>query len=126
MPVKSICGVILVTERVEALASFYRDGLGLPLEREDHGGLDVHYGCDIGTVHFGIHPPSNFRQGAQRRGGPLAFEVTSIAEHAEKLTGLGAVQVVQPHDEGFGMVATWEDPEGNLFETVELRYDFQG
>jgi hypothetical protein len=32
--------------------------------------------------------------------------------------------VVPPHDEGFGQVATWQDPEGNLFETVELSYAF--
>ena len=29
-----------------------------------------------------------------------------------------------PHDEGFGQVASFKDPEGNLFEVVELTHEF--
>ncbi len=124
MAVKSICGVIFVTERVEALAEFYRKGLGIEFEREDHGGLDVHYGTDIGTVHFAIHPPSNFGSRGAGSGTPVAFAVDHLAGHLEALKALGAEVVEAPHDEGFGLVVTLADPEGNLFELVELSYDF--
>jgi predicted enzyme related to lactoylglutathione lyase len=36
----------------------------------------------------------------------------------------GATCVRPPHDEGFGLVASFTDPEGNPFELVELSYDF--
>ena len=124
MPVKSVCGVILVSENVDALAAFYREGLGLALEREDHGGLDVHWGVDLGQIHFAIHPPSNFGQRGASRGTAVAFEVDSIAAHLAKLETLGATVVTPTHDEGFGDVVTLADPEGNLLELAELRYDF--
>jgi predicted enzyme related to lactoylglutathione lyase len=124
MAVHSICGVILISEDVEALARFYRDGLGLALEREEHGGLDIHYGADIGEVHFGIHPTTSFAGRGPSRATPLAFAVTSIDEHLAKVEALGATIVVEPHDEGFGPVVTCADPQGNLFELVELKHEF--
>ena len=125
MAVTSICGVILVTENTERLARFYTEGLGLSFEREEHGGLDVHYGTDIGTVHFAIHPPSNFGNRGSSRGTAIAFAVSSIVEHLEKVCALGAAVVHEPHDEGFGLVTTLADPEGNLFELVELTHTFE-
>lgn len=125
MSVSSVCGVILVTERVAELAEFYQKGLGLEFEREDHGGLDIHYGVDIGNVHFGIHPPGNFGNRGPSRGTALAFAVSTIDEHLDTLKGLGAEVIREPHDEGFGPVVTLADPQGNLFELVELRYDFK-
>ena len=126
MSVKSICGVILIANNPEALANFYRQALDLPFVREDHGGLDIHFGVDIGEVHFGIHPPQNM---AKPRVGnastSIAFNVDSLIDTMEKLDALNAIQVNEPHDEGFGMVATYHDPEGNGFEIVELNYEFR-
>jgi predicted enzyme related to lactoylglutathione lyase len=124
MAVQSICGVILISEDVEALAQFYVEGLGLTLEREDHGGLDIHYGVDIGTVHFGIHPAANFAGRGPSRATPIAFAVDSLKPHLERVRSLGAEVVIDPHDEGFGPVVTCADPQGNLFELVELAHDF--
>jgi predicted enzyme related to lactoylglutathione lyase len=126
MAVTSICAVILLSDDVEALVKFYAAGLDLEFEREDHGGLDTHYGVDIGEVHFGIHPPSNFEGRGPSRATPIAFAVTSVDEHLPKLKALGAIVVVEPHDEGFGPVVTCADPQGNLFELVELQYEFGG
>jgi hypothetical protein len=37
-----------------------------------------------------------------------------------------SLQPVQaPHDEVFGPVASFHDPDGNLIELVELRYEFK-
>jgi predicted enzyme related to lactoylglutathione lyase len=41
-----------------------------------------------------------------------------------RLARLGAACVWPPHDEGFGRVASFLDPEGNLFEVVELSHQF--
>lgn len=125
--VKSICGAILISRKPDALAAFYSEALRLAFEREDHGGLAPHFGVDIGRVHFGIHPPENFEAEPPGRSGVvLAFDVTSLDECRARLQRLGARCVQPPHDEGFGRVASFTDPEGNQFELVELTYDFEG
>lgn len=125
MSVKSICGVILKARDPQALAAFYGAALELDFEREEHGGLEPHYGADIGEVHFGIHPPENLASEAVGNAATsIAFNVESLAETCRRLERLGAEQVIAPHDEGFGEVASYRDPEDNLFEVVELDYDF--
>jgi predicted enzyme related to lactoylglutathione lyase len=127
MGVKSVCGAILVSHDPEGLARFYGEALALSFEREEHAGLAPHWGVDIGTVHFGIHPPANFKRTAAGNGSVvLAFDVTSLAECLSRLERLGAACVQPPHDEGFGLVASFTDPDGNQFEVVELRYEFGG
>ncbi len=125
MSVQSICGVILVADDVEALKSFYADGLGLQFDREEHGGLAVHYGLDIGAIHFAIHPPHNF-DGQTSRGTAIAFQVDAIDHHLPALLDLGATLVSPRRDQGFGDVVTLKDPCGHVFELVELSHDFEG
>lgn len=125
MSVKSICGAILVSADPESLARFYADALGLAFEREEHGGLAPHWGVDVGHVHFGIHPAENFRRRAVGQASfVLTFDVASLAECQDRLDRLGAPCVQPPHDEGFGTVASFTDPDGNQFELVELAYEF--
>jgi predicted enzyme related to lactoylglutathione lyase len=127
MPVKSICGVILMSKNPDALARFYAEALELAFEREEHAGLAPHWGVDIGSVHFGIHPPENFKREAAGQGSAvLAFDVPSLRECEARLERLGARCIQPPHDEGFGQVASFLDPEGNQFEIVELTYEFEG
>jgi catechol 2,3-dioxygenase-like lactoylglutathione lyase family enzyme len=122
----SVCGVILVTNDVERLAAFYRDMMDLPLEREEHGELPVHYGVDVGITHLGIHPPASFGRGTARPGGSVfALQVDDLDSWLDRLDSRGIRPVVPKHDEGFGPVAAIEDPDGNLIELVELNYDFE-
>lgn len=125
MALRSICGVILLSSDPRRLAEFYGRVLGCTFEREEHGDLAEHFGVDVGEVHFGIHPPSNFRRVAP--GGAsvaVAFNVSSLQEAMSALESLGAEQVQPPHDEGFGLVTSYLDPDGNQFELVELAYEF--
>jgi predicted enzyme related to lactoylglutathione lyase len=125
MPVKSICGVILISRDPDALARFYAEALELRFEREEHGDLAPHWGVDIGSIHFGIHPPENFKTGVSGHGSvALAFDVSSLAACEARLSRLGAACILPAHDEGFGLVASFTDPEGNPFEVVELTYQF--
>jgi predicted enzyme related to lactoylglutathione lyase len=127
MSVRSVCGAILVSNDPDALARFYAEALGLSFESEEHAGLAAHWGVDVGTVHFGIHPAANFKRTSAGRGSViLTFDVTSLSECVSRLERLGAACVQTPHDEGFGMVASFTDPEGNQFEVVELTYGFGG
>jgi predicted enzyme related to lactoylglutathione lyase len=126
MAVKSLCGAVLISADPQALAGFYAEALGLTFEREEHGDLAPHWGVDIGRVHFGIHPPENFERRAAGRGSVvLAFDVSSLEECQTRLERLGAPCVQPPHDEGFGLVASFTDPDGNQFELVELTHEFK-
>lgn len=125
MTVKSICGVILAAKDAEALSRFYAEAFGLSFEREEHGGLLEHFGVDIDRVHFGIHPVENLHKDAVGNASvSIAFNVDSLESVAARLRRLGARQLSDPHDEGFGRVAAYQDPEGNPFEVVELRHEF--
>lgn len=124
-PVEGVYGVILVTADVERLARFYGDVLGLPLVREEHGGLPLHYGADLGTVHFGIHPPQSFGRETARPGGSVvALQVADLDGAIASLERKGVRPAVTKHDEGFGPVTGFEDPDGNLIELVQLNYEF--
>lgn len=125
MRLRSICGVILLSNDPRRLADFYGRVLGCTFQREDHGGLAEHFGVDIGEIHFGIHPPSNFqRVTAGGASAAIAFNISSLKDAMAVLGELGATQVQPPHDEGFGPVASYLDPDGNCFELVELAYEF--
>ncbi|WIO74120.1 VOC family protein [Porticoccaceae bacterium LTM1] len=123
--VKSICGVILSSADPAALAKFYSAIMDISFEPEKHGNLHVHFGADIGEVHFGIHPPENLAKSATGYSTTtIAFNVASLDMVIEKLKALGAKEVIAPHNEGFGLTTTYMDPEGNHLELVELDYNF--
>ncbi len=125
MSLKSICGVILVSEDPKRLAEFYGRVLGVEFEAESHGDLTPHYGIDVGLLHFGIHPPRNLdRDKAGNANTTIAFNVSSLKKVVNVLSQLDATQLRAPHDEGFGQVASYLDPDGNTFEIVELDYEF--
>lgn len=124
--VKSICGVIITTNNMQGMVDFYKNLVGLPLEKEEHGDLDVHYGADIGDCHFGIHPPSSFQQtNPGNATTKIAFHVESLNKYLETFKRAGLEPVLGPKDEGFGQLACFYDPDGNLIELVELNYTFR-
>lgn len=127
MNIKSICGVIIGSDDPERLARFYSKAFGVSFEEEDHGNLEIHFGLDVGEVHLGIHPLENLNM--ERAGNSsisVAYNVVSLKEVMANLAELNAVMIISPHDEGFGTVATYKDPDGNYFEIVELDYEFGG
>ena len=125
MGLKSVCGVILVSENPKRLAEFYGHVLEVEFEAEQQGDLGPHYGVDAGLLHFGIHPPGNLdRDAARSSNATIAFNVDSLEKTMARLRQVDARQAHAPHDEGFGPVAAYLDPDGNIFEIVELNYEF--
>ncbi len=80
-------GVLLVSENPERLATFYRDVLDLPLEEERHGDTLPHWGCNVGDIHFAIHPIDDFPEDRKSGVGTvkLAFNVFDVRALAAKL-----------------------------------------
>src|SRR5215813_12221820 len=77
--IQFISGVILVSHQPEPMARFYRDVLGLPLAEERHGDTEPHWGCELGDVHFAIHPEADYPGESTATGAvKLAFMVFDL------------------------------------------------
>jgi len=115
-------GVLLVSENPERLATFYRDVLDLPLEEERHGDTLPHWGCNVGDIHFAIHPIDDFPEDRKSGVGAvkLAFNVFDVRALAAKLEARGAELLYPPKDTGFFVSAAILDPDGNFIELTEL------
>ncbi|MEQ1723551.1 MAG: VOC family protein [Pseudobdellovibrio sp.] len=112
---------IIVSKNPKQLSAFYRDILGLPLTEEKHGDTTPHYGCELGDLHFAIHPIENFKGTGDNVGSiKLAFTVFNITEFTKRVEAAG-VHLAHPiKDTGFAKMTALTDPDGNYLEFTEL------
>ena len=88
---------------------------------EQHGETDMHYGCELGDLHFAIHPLSNFEGGAAGVGAvKLAFTVFNIEAFVQKVKSKGFEILYPPKDTGFSIMTALKDPDGNYIEFTQL------
>jgi catechol 2,3-dioxygenase-like lactoylglutathione lyase family enzyme len=78
---------LLTSRQADRLAAFYRDVLGLPLHEERHDSGPSHWGCELGDVHFAIHPAEDGGGDEARGPGPvrLAFWVFDLQAFVQRL-----------------------------------------
>ena len=116
-----ISGILLVSENPARLATFYRDTIGLALEEEQHGETLPHWGCDLGDIHFAIHPIEDFPDHQHGVGAvKLAFNVFEIKSVANELTTRGVVLLYPIRDTGFFLSTAVLDPDANFIEFTEM------
>lgn len=119
--IEFLSAVLLVSKNPERLANFYKDVVGLPLEDEDHGESEKHYGCELGDLHFAIHPLSNFEGTGYGTGSvKLAFTVFDMESFVEKVKSKGIQLAYEPKDTGFAVMTALTDPDGNYIEFTQL------
>ena len=118
-----LSGVILVSRQPRQTAEFYRDVLGLPLAEERHGDTQPHWGCELGDVHFAIHPAEDYPEDPAAGPGPvkLAFMVFDLPGTIAWLDRCGIPLCYPPTDLGEeSQVTAVRDPDGNLVELTQL------
>jgi catechol 2,3-dioxygenase-like lactoylglutathione lyase family enzyme len=118
-----ISGVILVSEQPGRLTEFYRDVLGLPLAEERHGETEPHWGCELGDVHFAVHPAQDYPEDPAGSPSPikLAFMVFDLARMIEWLEHCGIPLCYPPAELGEeSWMTAVRDPDGNLVELTQL------
>ena len=119
--IEFLSAILLISEDPARLAAFYKDVIGLPLETEEHGKTEKHYGCELGDLHFAIHPISNF-PGARAGTGSvkLAFTVFDMDAFVKRVKAKGVKIAYEPKDTGFALMTALSDPDGNYVEFTQL------
>ena len=117
-----LSAVLLVSRDASRLAHFYQDVLGVPLEEELHEGAEPHWGCQLGDLHFAIHPVEDFEDDTSYAVGAvkLAFTVFDLESYVAMLREK-FVQLVYPtRDHGWCKMTALRDPDGNYVELTQL------
>ena len=121
--VRFISGVILVSRQAERMVQFYRDVLGVPLAEEQHGETQLHWGCELGDVHFAIHPAEDYPNDPASGPGPvkLAFMIFDLPRMIAWLDRCGVALCYPPAELGAeSSVTAVRDPDGNMVELTQL------
>jgi catechol-2,3-dioxygenase len=121
MLIDGVTAILLVSSNAKKLCEFYRATLGLPLEEEVHDGMPLHYGCDLGDVHFAIHPAGGGWPGVATRNARspvISFSTSDLKAVVRRLSANG-VKVNGPTDHGFAQAIWFRDPDGNLVTLLE-------
>ena len=124
--IDDVTAILLISPNAKKLCAFYRATLGLPLEDELHDDVPLHYGCDLGDVHFAIHPASAQWPGVQTRNpqGPVINFSTSDLKAVAKRLAANGVKVTGPTDHDVAQAISFRDPDGNLVTVLEYAPEY--
>lgn len=120
-PIEFLSAVLLVSANPQRLADFYRDVVGVPLQEERHGESRPHWGCNLGEIHFAIHPLDTFPDGRSGVGAvKLAVTTFDVDALVQRLATCGVSVLYPPRDTGFFRSTAILDPDGNFVEFTQL------
>jgi catechol 2,3-dioxygenase-like lactoylglutathione lyase family enzyme len=121
--IEFLSAVLLTSRQPDRLAAFYRDVLRLPLHEEQHDSEPAHWGCELGDVHFAIHPADDAGDAA-RGPGPmhLAFWVFDLESFVRRLDREHGVRCRYPIQDlgSSSLVTAVTDPDGNEVELTQM------
>ena len=123
--IKGIEGILIGSQSAVKLAKFYRETVGLKQIDEFGMGENNEKGFmfETGNVGFVVMDHSEVKG---KNKNPeriiLNFEVDDIEKEVKRLKK-AKVKVQQDiyHVEGYGLIATFVDPDGNFFQFVQVR-----
>ena len=118
MPLRLHSAAIFVTNMDRALL-FYRDHLGLPVNRQGSFGAEFLDGETVLGVHPAVHPESRSMVG---RHTGLTFHTDDVVGLCERLRQRGVTLVAEPSQTGFGIMALVADPDGNVLALWEDKF----
>lgn len=123
--IRGIDSINLFSGNAKKLADFYKNKVGLKLTLEGEMGPKAKiFGFEFGKTSDLYIVDSDMVKGKYKgaRRLFLNFEVDDIKKELPKLKK-AKVKVVQEiyHLEGYGWIATFEDPDGNYFQIVQVK-----
>ncbi|HKY42983.1 MAG TPA: VOC family protein [Pyrinomonadaceae bacterium] len=118
--IEFVSAVLIYSTNVDRSSQFYGDVLGIPLEEEIHGEGPVHYGCELGDIHFAIHPSTEISAtGEAGHRFKLAFTIFSTEALLERLS-LHGIPILYSKKTEFAVFTAIRDPDGNHLEFTEF------
>ena len=111
MPLNSVRTVYTVASNMDLMRAFYEEALALPLAFRDR---DNWCQFKAGQVAFALSSPSEAAEGA--RGSVIVFDAIDLAAFVPRIERLGGRHLSNRDMGSHGSVATFADPENNLFQ----------
>jgi predicted enzyme related to lactoylglutathione lyase len=111
MPFSSVRSVYTVASDMDLMSAFYKEALELPLAFRDQ---DKWCQFKAGQVAFALSSRSEAAQGA--RGSVIVFDAIDLAAFVPRIERLGGRHLSHRDMGAHGSVATFTDPENNLFQ----------
>lgn len=111
MPLGAIRSVYTVASDMDLMRAFYEEALELPLAFRDR---DNWCQFKAGPVSFALSSASEAAKGA--RGSVIVFDAIDVAVVAQRIERLGGRHLSSRDMGSHGSVATFADPENNLFQ----------
>lgn len=121
--IKALDGVLLSSADTKKLADFYQNVVGLSQTNEWEMGEERQSGFEFADVKLFINPHDKVKgENKHPERYMLNFEVDDIEKEVEKIKEKGAKQVQDIyHVEGYGLISTFEDVDGNYFQLVQVK-----
>lgn len=114
--VRKLGAIMLLVSDLERSIAFYRDVLGLDVEKHsDHWAQ-----ADVGGTSLGLHVAPE--GGAAEASFSLIFDVDDLDDTFGKVTERGVTAVDDPQDEPYGKIATVHDPDGYPVQLLEPKH----
>jgi predicted enzyme related to lactoylglutathione lyase len=103
--------IIIFTPRMEQLARFYKEGLGIGPFETSPG----HLGCHVGPVYLGFDQMDESQRPEASGGVTLWFTVDDVEATFARLVEMGARVRYAPARKPWGaLLASVHDPDGNI------------
>ncbi len=121
--IRSLESIVLQTKDADNLANFYKDKVGLEVKDEAEGDD----GSKMFELKAGDGPSIYVMTDSDAKSGGSSnvlvnLEVDDIEKEAKKLEDAGVKKVKDVHHlEGYGLIGTFEDSDGNNFNLVQVR-----
>ncbi len=123
--IKGLDGVLISSENPKALAEFYINQVGMEKIEEFVMGDDgeTAYNLKLGSIGIGIMPHSEIHgHNTQPARIMLNLEVDDEEVEVNRLKEAGVKVIADTyHVEGYGLVTTFEDVDGNYFQLVQVK-----
>lgn len=124
--IRGIDGILLYSQNARKLADFYKEKVGLQLTSEFEMGHDKEIGFTFemnNGITLWIMDHSKVKgENIQPERYMINFEVDNIEKEFDRMEKMGVKKIQDIyHVEGYGMIATFEDIDGNYFQIVQIR-----
>lgn len=124
--IRGIESILVGSENAQELANFYKDTVGLELTNEmemGEEGKEQGFEFALEGCRLYIMDHSEVKgNSVQPQRVILNLEVDDIEKEVKRLDEAGVKKVQDIyHIEGYGLIATFEDSDGNYFQFVQIR-----